>query len=202
MIRMLLADDQNMLRGAMATMLDLEEDFAVTNQAANGEEVLQALETQIFDLLILDIEMPKYDGLEVVKLMRQNSREEKVLMLTTFSTAAYVKEAMKMKVEGYLLKDTPSEQLAHAVRDIVYHGRTVISPEITYQFVQGDDNPLTEREKEILHLAERGFSTKQIAAELFLSSGTIRNYFSELLDKLGAQNRSQAVYIAKEKEYI
>ncbi|MCM3225099.1 response regulator transcription factor [Terribacillus saccharophilus] len=202
MIRMLLADDQNMLRGAMATMLDLEEDFVVTNQAANGEEVLQALETQIFDLLILDIEMPKYDGLEVVKLMRQNSREEKVLMLTTFSTAAYVKEAMKMKVEGYLLKDTPSEQLAHAVRDIVYHGRTVISPEITYQFVQGDDNPLTEREKEILHLAERGFSTKQIAAELFLSSGTIRNYFSELLDKLGAQNRSQAVYIAKEKEYI
>ncbi len=181
---------------------DLEEDFVVTNQAANGEEVLQALETQIFDLLILDIEMPKYDGLEVVKLMRQNSREEKVLMLTTFSTAAYVKEAMKMKVEGYLLKDTPSEQLAHAVRDIVYHGRTVISPEITYQFVQGDDNPLTEREKEILHLAERGFSTKQIAAELFLSSGTIRNYFSELLDKLGAQNRSQAVYIAKEKEYI
>lgn len=202
MIRMLLADDQNMLRGAMATMLDLEEDFVVINQAANGEEVLQALETQIFDLLILDIEMPKYDGLEVVKLMRQNSREEKVLMLTTFSTAAYVKEAMKMKVEGYLLKDTPSEQLAHAVRDIVYHGRTVISPEITYQFVQGDDNPLTEREKEILHLAERGFSTKQIAAELFLSSGTIRNYFSELLDKLGAQNRSQAVYIAKEKEYI
>lgn len=202
MIRMLLADDQNMLRGAMATMLDLEEDFVVTNQAANGEEVLQALETQIFDLLILDIEMPKYDGLEVVKQMRQNSREEKVLMLTTFSTAAYVKEAMKMKVEGYLLKDTPSEQLAHAVRDIVYHGRTVISPEITYQFVQGDDNPLTEREKEILRLAERGFSTKQIAAELFLSSGTIRNYFSELLDKLGAQNRSQAVYIAKEKEYI
>ncbi|WP_084160662.1 response regulator [Terribacillus saccharophilus] len=141
MIRMLLADDQNMLRVAMAMMLDLEEDFVVTNQAANGEEVLQALETQIFDLLILDIEMPKYDGLEVVKLMRQNSREEKVL--TTFSTAAYVKEAMKMKVEGYLLKDTPSEQLAHAVRDIVYHGRTVISPEITYQFVQGDDNPLT-----------------------------------------------------------
>ncbi|VVM31931.1 DNA-binding response regulator [Terribacillus sp. AE2B 122] len=202
MIRLLLADDQNMLRGAMATMLDLEEDFVVIKQAANGEEVLQALQTQTFDLLILDIEMPKYDGLEVVKQMRQNSRKEKVLLLTTFSTAAYVKEAMKMKVEGYLLKDTPSEQLAHAVRDIVYHGRTVISPEITYQFVQGVDNPLSEREMKILSLAEKGFSTKQIAAELFLSPGTIRNYFSELLDKLGAQNRSQAVYIAKEKEYI
>lgn len=202
MIRMLLADDQNMLRGAMAAMLDLEEDFAVTNQAANGEEVLQALETQTFDLLILDIEMPKFNGLEVVKQLRQNSRTEKVLMLTTFSTAAYVKEAMKLKVEGYLLKDTPSDQLAHAVRDIVYHGRAVISPEITYQFVQGIDNPLSEREKEILHLAEKGFSTKQIAAELFLSPGTVRNYFSELLDKLGAQNRSQAVYIAKEREYI
>lgn len=202
MIRMLLADDQNMLRGAMATMLDLEEDFIVTSQAANGEEVLQALQTQTFDLLILDIEMPKYDGLEVVKQMRQNSRKEKVLLLTTFSTAAYVKEAMKMKVEGYLLKDTPSEQLAHAVRDIVYHERTVISPEITYQFVQGVVNPLSEREMKILSLAEKGFSTKQIAAELFLSPGTIRNYFSELLDKLGAQNRSQAVYIAKEKEYI
>jgi DNA-binding NarL/FixJ family response regulator len=202
MIRLLLADDQNMLRGAMATMLDLEKDFVVIKQAANGEEVLQALQTQTFDLLILDIEMPKYDGLEVVKQMRQNSRKEKVLLLTTFSTAAYVKEAMKMKVEGYLLKDTPSEQLAHAVRDIVYHGRTVISPEITYQFVQGVDNPLSEREMKILSLAEKGFSTKQIAAELFLSPGTIRNYFSELLDKLGAQNRSQAVYIAKEKEYI
>lgn len=202
MIRMLLADDQNMLRGAMAAMLDLEEDFVVTNQAANGEEVLQALETQTFDLLILDIEMPKFNGLEVVKQLRQNRRIEKVLMLTTFSTAAYVKEAMKLKVEGYLLKDTPSDQLAHAVRDIVYHGRAVISPEITYQFVQGIDNPLSEREKEILHLAEKGFSTKQIAAELFLSPGTVRNYFSELLDKLGAQNRSHAVYIAKEKEYI
>ncbi|MFJ6414104.1 DNA-binding response regulator [Terribacillus saccharophilus] len=202
MIRLLLADDQNMLRGAMATMLDLEEDFVVIKQAANGEEVLQALQTQTFDLLILDIEMPKYDGLEVVKQMRQNSRKEKVLLLTTFSTAAYVKEAMKMKVEGYLLKDTPSEQLAHAVRDIVYHGRTIISPEITYQFVQGVNNPLSEREMKILSLAEKGFSTKQIAAELFLSPGTIRNYFSELLDKLGAQNRSQAVYIAKEKEYI
>ncbi|PAD37166.1 response regulator transcription factor [Terribacillus saccharophilus] len=202
MIRLLLADDQNMLRGAMAAMLDLEEDFVVIKQAANGEEVLQALQTQTFDLLILDIEMPKYDGLEVVKQMRQNSRKEKMLLLTTFSTAAYVKEAMKMKVEGYLLKDTPSEQLAHAVRDIVYHGRTVISPEITYQFVQGVDNPLSEREMKILSLAEKGFSTKQIAAELFLSPGTIRNYFSELLDKLGAQNRSQAVYIAKEKEYI
>lgn len=202
MIRMLLADDQNMLRGAMATMLDLEDDFVVTNQAANGEEVLKALQTQTYDLVILDIEMPRYDGLEVVKQMRQNSRTEKVLMLTTFSTAAYVKEAMKMKVEGYLLKDTPSDQLAHAVRDIVYHGRAVISPEITYQFVQGSENPLSEREKEILHLAEKGFSTKQIAAELFLSPGTVRNYFSELLDKLGAQNRSQAVYIAKEKEYI
>ncbi|PAE06933.1 DNA-binding response regulator [Terribacillus saccharophilus] len=202
MIRLLLADDQNMLRGAMATMLDLEEDFVVIKQAANGEEVLQALQTQTFDLLILDIEMPKYDGLEVVKQMRQNSFKEKVLLLTTFSTAAYVKEAMKMKVEGYLLKDTPSEQLAHAVRDIVYHGRTVISPEITYQFVQDVDNPLSEREMKILSLAEKGFSTKQIAAELFLSPGTIRNYFSELLDKLGAQNRSQAVYIAKEKEYI
>ncbi|MFS0560859.1 response regulator transcription factor [Terribacillus sp. 179-K 1B1 HS] len=202
MIRMLLADDQNMLRGAMATMLDLEEDFYVDCQAATGEEVLQALQTKTYDLLILDIEMPKYSGLEVVDWMRQNNRSEKVLMLTTFSTAAYVKEAMKMKVEGYLLKDTPSEQLAHAVRDIVNHGRTVISPEITYQFVQGIDNPLSEREKQILQLAERGYSTKQIAAELFLSPGTVRNYFSELLDKLGAQNRSQAVYIAKEKEYI
>ncbi|SDC69461.1 two-component system, NarL family, response regulator DesR [Terribacillus halophilus] len=202
MIRMLLADDQNMLRGAMATMLDLEEDFFVASQAATGEEVLQALETKTYDLLILDIEMPKSSGLEVVDWMRQNNRSEKVLMLTTFSTAAYVKEAMKMKVEGYLLKDTPSDQLALAVRDIVYLGRTVISPEITYQFVQGVDNPLSKREKQILHLAERGYSTKQIAGELFLSPGTVRNYFSELMDKLGAQNRSQAVYIAKEKEYI
>ncbi|MFP7494258.1 response regulator transcription factor [Terribacillus saccharophilus] len=202
MIRMLLADDQNMLRGAMTTMLDLEEDFFVVCQAATGEEVLQALQVQTLDLLILDIEMPNYTGLEVVKWMRQNNRFEKVLMLTTFSTAAYVKEAMKMKVEGYLLKDTPSEQLALAVRDIVYHGRTVISPEITYQFVQGVENPLTEREKQILILAERGYSTKQIAVESFLSPGTIRNYFSEILDKLGAQNRSQAVYIAKKKEYI
>jgi DNA-binding NarL/FixJ family response regulator len=202
MIHMLLADDQNMLRGAMATMLDLEADFHVSSQAANGEEVLQAMRTQQFDLVILDIEMPIYNGLEVVKLMRQQDRTEKVLMLTTFSTAAYVKEAMKWKVEGYLLKDTPSDQLALAVRDIVYNGRTVISPEITYQFVQGADNPLTKREKEILHLAEKGYSTKQIATELFLSPGTVRNYFSELLDKLGAQNRSQAVYLAKEKAYI
>ncbi|MFP7479282.1 DNA-binding response regulator [Terribacillus saccharophilus] len=202
MIRMLLADDQNMLRGAMATMLELEDDFVVAHQAGAGDEVIQALQMQTFDLLILDIEMPNCNGLEVVNWLRQHNRAEKVLMLTTFSNTAYVKQAIKMNVEGYLLKDTPSEQLAHAVRDIVCNGRIVISPEITYQFVQGDNNPLTEREKEILQLAERGLSTKQIAAELFLSPGTVRNYFSELLDKLGAQNRSQALFMAKKKEYI
>ncbi|MFB5676325.1 response regulator [Paenibacillus terreus] len=189
MITIVIAEDQRMLLGALASLLDLEEDMKVVGQAGNGEEAVQLVRLHQPDVCIMDIEMPLKSGLEAAEEMKGLGC--KVLILTTFARPGYFERALKAGAHGYLLKDSPSEELAFSIRSIMA-GRRIYAPELV-DGAFGEENPLTEREKEVLLMIAEGKTTKEIAGALYLTAGTVRNYISVILDKLNVSNRIEAV---------
>jgi two-component system, NarL family, response regulator DesR len=200
MIRIMIAEDQRLLRGALASLLDLEEDLEVVGQAGDGEEALKVIRSLKPDVCLMDIEMPLKSGLEVAEQLKEQGSPCRVVILTTFARPGYFERAVKAGVHGYLLKDEPSERLAEAVRGVM-QGRREVSPELI--FTAGREaNPLTDREQEILKLAASGLTAGEISGTLHLSAGTVRNCISVILSKLGVKNRIEAISAAEEKGWL
>jgi len=199
-IRVLLAEDQAMVLGALAALLALEDDIEVVWQARNGREALAATLERKPDVVITDIEMPEMTGLELAAEIQSRQLVTRVIILTTFARAGYLSRAMSCGASGYVLKDRPAKELADAVRR-VQQGLRVIDPELAAE-AWGAPDPLTARERQILRLAGEGQSTGMIAAELHLSEGTVRNYLSEAISKLGAANRVEAARIARTRGWL
>ncbi|EFM11100.1 two component transcriptional regulator, LuxR family [Paenibacillus curdlanolyticus YK9] len=200
MIRIVIAEDQRMILGALAALLDLEEDMMVVAKASNGEDAVKLARLHQPDVCILDIEMPLKNGLDAAEELKAMGLDCKVVILTTFARAGYFERAIKACVHGYLLKDSPSEELASSIR-IIAGGRRLYAPELMDE-AYGEENPLTEREKAVLVLIADGKSTKEISKELFITTGTIRNYISVILNKLGVGNRVEAIKQFKEKGWF
>lgn len=200
MIRIMIAEDQGMLRGALGSLLDFEEDMEVIAQVENGEAALNTAIELKPDICLLDIEMPLKSGLEVAKELNEMESQCRVIILTTFARPGYFERALKAGVHGYLLKDGSVAELSDTIRRVM-NGKREYDPELmvaTYD----EDNPLTEREQELLKLAANGRTSREISAALFLSAGTVRNYMSEILSKLDAKNKIEAISKAKEKGWI
>ncbi|MBO1002821.1 response regulator transcription factor [Pseudogracilibacillus auburnensis] len=202
MIQIVIAEDQGMMLGALGSLLNMEDDFEVIGMAQNGEEAVNLVQELSPDICIMDIEMPLKTGLDAAEELKGSPC--KIIILTTFARTGYFERARKAGVRGYLLKDSPIEELADAIR-IVMEGRRIFAPELV-DIMYGDDditeNPLTERESEVLRLVSKGKTTKEIAGELFLSHGTVRNYISTILDKLNVSNRIEAISRFKEKGWF
>ncbi|QQK77422.1 response regulator transcription factor [Salicibibacter cibarius] len=198
MIRIIIAEDQQMLLGALGSLLDLEEDMKVVDKARNGEEALAFVRSHKPDICIMDIEMPVKSGLDAAEELKDHSC--KVIVLTTFARAGYFERARKAGVSGYLLKDSPSEDLANAIRTIM-SGRKIYAPELV-DMAYDNENPLTERETQVIQLIADGKNTKEIAHQLSITSGTVRNYVSVILDKLDVSNRIEAIARFKEKGWF
>jgi two-component system, NarL family, response regulator DesR len=199
-IRIVLAEDQAMVRGALAALLRLEEGLEVVAEAGDGRSALGLVQKLSPDLLLTDIEMPMMSGLEVAQTIRERGLKTRVIIVTTFARAGYLRRALESGVAGYLLKDAPSDQLANAIRRVVAGGRA-IDPELAMAGWEGDD-PLTDRERQVLRLAGEGKSSTDIAAMVHLSEGTVRNYLSEAINKLGAMNRVDAARLARDKGWL
>ncbi len=200
MIRVVVAEDQGLVLGALAALLDLETDIEVVGRARNGDEALALCQAHRPDVLVTDIEMPGRSGLDVAQELQQTALPTRVVVVTTFGRPGYLRRALDHGVRGYLLKDQPSEQLVEAVRKIAAGGRVVASELADAAWSAPD--PLTERERAVLRLAELGHSSKDIADELNLSLGTVRNYLSEAAQKLGADNRVEAARIARANGWL
>lgn len=201
MIRIVLAEDQRMLLGALGSLLDLEEDMEVVGKARDGEEAMTLVRRHQPEICIMDIEMPVKSGLDVAEELKQIPDYDcKVIILTTFARTGYFERARNAGVSGYLLKDSPSEDLASAIR-VIMDGRKVYAPELIDK-VYEEENPLTKREQEVLKLIAAGKTTKQIAEGLFLTNGTVRNYVSVILDKLEVSNRIEAISRFEEKGWF
>jgi len=200
MIRVLLAEDQAMVRGALSALLRLESDLDVIGNAANGEEAWTLVERDKPDILVTDIEMPKLSGLELAQRIRDRGVECKVIILTTFARPGFLRRALDAGVGGYLLKDAPADQLAEALRK-VHRGGRAIDPQLALEAWSGDD-PLNDRERQVLRLAGEGMSAVEIAEQLHLSQGTVRNYLSEAIGKLGVGNRIEAYRLARQKGWL
>ncbi|MDT9024313.1 response regulator transcription factor [Rossellomorea yichunensis] len=198
MIRIVIAEDQRMLLGALGSLLSLEDDMEVVGKAGNGEEAIALVHELQPDICIMDIEMPKKTGLEAAEELKGENC--KVIILTTFARSGYFQRALKGGVKGYLLKDSPSEELANSIR-LVMEGKRIYAPELMDD-VYSEENPLTDREKEVLELVADGKNTKEIAEELSLKTGTVRNYISTILDKLEVKNRIEAITQSKEKGWF
>ena len=200
MIRVLLVEDQGMVLGALAALLGLESDFEVVGTAAGGEKALELLAARTADVMLTDIEMPGMSGLELAAEVRGLHPDTKVMILTTFARPGYLRRALDAGAGGYLLKDSPASQLAEAIRR-VYAGGRAIEPELAVA-AWGEADPLTDRERQVLRLAGQGVSSALIATELGLSQGTVRNYLSEAISKLGAGNRVEAARIARDNGWL
>lgn len=200
MIRIVLAEDQAMVRGALAALLGLEPDIAVLEAVADGEAAWRAVERHRPDLLVTDIEMPGLTGLELAQRIARQQLATQVVIVTTFGRAGYLRRAMDAQVGGYLLKDAPAEQLAQALRT-VHRGGRVVDPQLAVAAWQQAD-PLTERERQVLRLAGEGRSANEIAEQLGLSHGTVRNYLSECISKLAVSNRVEAYRLARQKGWL
>jgi two-component system response regulator DesR len=199
-IRVLIAEDQAMVLGALKALLEIEPDLEVVAQAKDGREALRlALETQP-DVVLTDIEMPSLSGLELAQELRSQGGRCRVVILTTFARAGYLRRALDAGASGYLLKDSPSEKLAASLRRVHAGGRA-IDPELATE-AWGEPDPLTDRERQVLRLAGDGRSGAEIAEELHLAEGTVRNYLSEAISKLGARNRVEATRIARDKGWL
>lgn len=195
MIRIVIAEDQRMLLGALGSLLDLEEDMAVVGKASNGEEALALVKKYKPDICIFDIEMPVKTGLDAAEELKDDPC--KVIVLTTFARSGYFERARRAEVSGYLLKDSPSDELANSIRTIM-DGRRIYAPELV-DLAFDKQNPLTERESQVLKLIAEGKTTKEIAKQLYITNGTVRNYVSVILDKLEVGNRIEAVSKFKEE---
>ena len=189
-----------MILGALAKMLDLEADISVIARAPNGKQALQLAAEFHPDVVVTDIEMPGMTGLELAAALKKNNSAARVVIVTTFARPGYLRRALDAGVKGYLLKDAPAEQLANAIRK-VHQGGKVIAPELATEAWDSTD-PLNERERQVLRLAAEGLSGADIARQLFLSEGTVRNYLSEAIGKLGAANRIEAARIARQKGWL
>jgi two-component system response regulator DesR len=198
MIRIVIAEDQQMLLGALGSLLNLEDDMEVVGKAINGEEALTLVQQHQPNICIMDIEMPGMTGLEAAEKLKGEGC--KVIILTTFSRSGYFQRALKAGVSGYLLKDSPSEELASSIRSIM-SGRRIYAPELMDD-VYSEENPLTEREREVLELVADGMNTKEIADQLSIKTGTVRNYISTILEKLDVKNRIEAITQSKEKGWF
>lgn len=201
MRRLYLAEDQELLNSALKMLLDLEDDFEVVGTSLTGEDVAKQIMDLKVDVALLDIEMPKQSGLEIAKELRQQNYPGKIIILTTFARTNYFKEALAQKVDGYLLKDSPSDSLVKAIRAIL-EGNTVFDPKLVSGVLNEVDNPLTKRELEILKMLEQVATTKELAQRLFLSEGTVRNYISSILSKTGTASRLEALNLARDKGWI
>ncbi|WLD92603.1 response regulator transcription factor [Alkalihalobacillus sp. AL-G] len=199
-MHIVIAEDQGMLRGAISRLLAMEDDIKIVGETDNGEEALQLIQKHKPDIALLDIEMPTLSGLEVAEKLKAAVSDCKVVIVTTFARSGYLQQAVKAGVQGYLLKDTPVSELAESLRKI-NAGRRVFSPHLTFSMME-ETNPLTERESEILGRLKDGDSVKDISNKLFLSPGTVRNYISEVIQKLEAKNRIDAVTIAENKGWL
>jgi two-component system response regulator DesR len=200
-IRVLLAEDQTMLRGALASLLSLEPDIAVIAQAANGREAHKLARDLAPDVVVTDIEMPHMTGLEFAAALQQAESKARVIILTTFARPGYLRRALEAGARGYLLKERPASELAEAIRR-VHAGLRAIDPALAAEAWSAEPDPLSDRERSVLQRAGEGRSSAEIAAELRLSEGTVRNYLSEAIAKLGAANRTDAARIARARGWL
>ncbi len=200
-IRLLIADDQALVRGALGALLDLEPDLEVQGLAADGAEALRLAEDLQPDVCLMDIQMPGVDGVEATKQIRAASPQTRVVVVTTFARPGYLRAALDAGASGFVVKDTPAEELAAAVRR-VHAGLRVLDPKLAEESLFEGANPLSDRERQVLRLAADGRSAAAIAAEVFLSAGTVRNHLSAAIGKTGAENRAQAVRIASDKGWL
>ena len=201
MIRIVLAEDQAMVRGALAALLGLEPDIAVVATAADGVEALALCEQHAPDIVLTDIEMPRMTGLELAAQLATRSAACRVMIVTTFGRSGYLRRALSAGVRGFLLKDAPADALAAAIR-AVHGGGRAVAPELALASWGGAQDPLTERERQVLRLAGEGASSADIARQIHLSEGTVRNYLSEAISKLGAGNRVEAYRLARDAGWL
>jgi two-component system response regulator DesR len=200
MIRVVIAEDQTMVLGALAALLEIDGDIHVLAQVRNGREALAAVMANGPDVLITDIEMPEMTGLELAAEIQARGLTTRVIVLTTFARAGYFRRAMNAGARGYVLKDRPAKELADAVRR-VHKGLRVVDPELAAE-AWSEPDPLTDRERQVLRLAGDGAASSEIAVKLRLSEGTVRNYLSEAISKLGAANRVEAARIARSRGWL
>ncbi|MGG1256144.1 response regulator transcription factor [Bacillus velezensis] len=198
MINIFIAEDQQMLLGALGSLLNLEEDMTVVGKGTSGQDAIDFVEKHAPDICLMDIEMPGKSGLEAAEELKASG--VKIIILTTFARSGYFQRALKAGVSGYMLKDSPSDELVSAIRSVM-KGRRVYAPELM-EDIYSEENPLTEREKEVLELVADGKNTKEIANALSIKSGTVRNYVSMILDKLEVKNRIEAITRSKEKGWF
>jgi len=201
MIRVLLAEDQAMVRGALAALLSLEEDIEVVAEVARGDEVVSAALATQPDVALLDIEMPGGSGLHAAQVLRECLPSCRVVILTTFGRSGYLRRAMESGAVGFLLKDAPAAELAVDIRSVM-EGSRVVDPELALAALSEGDNPLTGREREVLAAALDGASNADIATRLYLSEGTVRNHLSVAIQKLGTHNRMEAARLAEQKGWL
>lgn len=201
MIRVLLAEDQAMVRGALAALLTLEGDIEIVAEVGRGDEVVVVARATHPDVALLDIEMPGCDGITAAAALHEQLPSCRVLILTTFGRPGYLRQAMQSGVVGFLLKDAPAAQLATAIRRAIA-GERVVDPSLAMAALSEGNNPLTERERMVLAAARSGASIAEIAASLFLSEGTIRNYLSVAIQKMGVSNRIEAAHAAEQKGWL
>ena len=200
MIRVVIAEDQAMVAGALAALLGIEHDLDVVGTARNGREALELVRRLTPDVLLTDIEMPEMTGLELAAAVRDEPRPPRVVILTTFARPGYLRRALEAGASGYVLKDAPSRHLAEAIRRVHAGGRAV-DPELASE-AWTDREPLTDRERQVLRLAGEGRTGSEIADVLHLSEGTVRNYLSEAISKVGGNNRVDAARIARAKGWL
>jgi two-component system response regulator DesR len=200
-IRLLLADDQALVRGALATLLDLEPDMSVVAEVGRGDEVVAAAREAKPDVALLDVEMPGVDGIQATRDLRAALPDVKVVIVTTFGRPGFLRRALIAGANGFVVKDTPARQLADAVRR-VHSGLRVVDPNLAADSLAVGESPLTARETEVLRAARDGGSVSDIAGAVFLSEGTVRNHLSAAIGKTGARNRADAVRIAQENGWL
>lgn len=200
MIRVFIVEDQALVRGAIVALLSLDQDIEVIGDAENGQVAKEKLKSLSPDVVLTDIEMPHITGLELAQHLQQTQPNCKVVIMTTFSKAGYIRRAITLGVNGFVLKEAPSEYLLSTLKKVM-NGQRVIDPELALYALE-DADPLTDKERRALRLAGEGLKTTEIAAQLFLSDGTVRNYLSDAIAKLHATNRIDAARIAKQKGWL
>ncbi len=197
----MLAEDQGMVRGALATLLGLEDDIEVVAVAADGQEALEVAVDLLPDVVLLDIEMPRMDGITAAAELRTKVPTAKVMILTTFGRPGYLRRAMEAGAVAFLVKDSPADELAAAIRRVLA-GERVIDPALAAAALSAGPNPLSQREQDVLNASTDGSSISDIAARLHLSEGTVRNYLSTAIHKVGARNRTEAAQTAQRQGWL
>ncbi|MEA0556137.1 response regulator transcription factor [Lysinibacillus irui] len=201
MIRVLLAEDQQMLRGALTSLLSFEPDIEVIAEVSDGQKAWDYIQQELPDVCVVDIEMPHLSGLELAEKIKQANLPCKVMIVTTFARPGYLQKAMDCEVHGYLLKDEPIDYLIATIRKIM-QGEKVVSKDLAATLFMKEHNPLNEREIAVLQLVQEGLTTNEISKRLFLTKGTIRNYLSTSIQKLQVESRQQAAQVAREKGWL